>query len=192
MGSARSNERAAMRSPINWALLGLLIRRPSHGYELLQRFKRAYPGTLELSSPSQIYTALDSLQRRGLIRPSTPESRSADPVRQRKLQYTATPAGIDAYERWLSEQVSEGPQHSQLLAEHVATVGPEYALRVLDHCAELALTAMGAGRSEDERPGALADRLAAEDRRLRAGAVLAWIEYARSELRAVAAKGAPR
>ncbi len=183
MDSARSNERAAMRSPINWALLGLLIRRPSHGYELLQRFKRAYPGTLELSSPSQIYTALDSLQRRGLIRPAQ-EARSAEAVRQRKLSYTATQAGIEAYEQWLSEQVSEGPQHSQLLAEHVATVGPEYALRVLDHCAALAVEAMGG--PEASRPAELADRLAAEDRRLRAGAVLAWIEYARSELRAAA------
>ena len=50
-----------MRSPINWALLGLVIQRPSYGYELVQRFERTYEDALELSSPSQVYTALDAL-----------------------------------------------------------------------------------------------------------------------------------
>jgi hypothetical protein len=42
MESARLNDRstATMRSPINWGLLGLLIQRPSYGYELVQRFER--------------------------------------------------------------------------------------------------------------------------------------------------------
>ena len=56
-----------MRSPLNWALLGLVIQRPSYGYELVQRFERTYEDALELSSPSQVYTALDALRRRSLI-----------------------------------------------------------------------------------------------------------------------------
>ena len=50
-----------MRSPVNWAVLGLTIERPSYGYEILQRFERNYGELLKLSSPSQIYKALDSL-----------------------------------------------------------------------------------------------------------------------------------
>ena len=56
-----------MRSPVNWAVLGLMIERPSYGYEILQRFERNYGELLRLSSPSQIYTALDSLADRGMI-----------------------------------------------------------------------------------------------------------------------------
>ncbi len=56
-----------MRSLVSWSLLGLVIERPSYGYELVQRFERTYGDVLELSSPSQIYTALDALQRRSLI-----------------------------------------------------------------------------------------------------------------------------
>jgi DNA-binding PadR family transcriptional regulator len=40
-----------MQSPVNWALLGLVIERPSHAYELAHRFDRTYDGALSLSEP---------------------------------------------------------------------------------------------------------------------------------------------
>lgn len=40
-----------MRSPLNWALLGLVIQRPSYGYELVQRFERIYEDALEPPAP---------------------------------------------------------------------------------------------------------------------------------------------
>ncbi len=49
-----------MRSPINWGVLGLLIERPGYGYDLFHRFERTYGELLELSSPSQIYKALNA------------------------------------------------------------------------------------------------------------------------------------
>src|SRR5258708_7307432 len=89
-------ERAtAMRSPVNWSLLGLVIQRASYGYELVQRFERAYGEALELSSPSQIYTALDILARHRLIE-LLPPSESAEHSRQPKPHYRATAAGIEA------------------------------------------------------------------------------------------------
>ena len=177
---------AAMRSPINWALLGLLIRRPSYGYELVQRFERTYGDTLELSSRSQIYTALDSLARRGLIE-RTQEVGVEDPLRQPRPHHRATETGIRAYERWLIEQVSEDERRSLLISQHFATLPSEHALRLLERCADLCLEAVGRLPAEDNeqaspRPEALAERLAGEEERLRAGAVLSWIEYARSEL----------
>lgn len=185
-----SGSAAAMRSPINWALLGLLIQRPSYGYELVQRFERTYGDTLELSSRSQIYTALDSLARRGLIEHRQDE-RVGDPVRQPKLDYMATESGICAYERWLVEQVSDDERRSRLIAQHFAALSPEHALRVLERCAEVCLDAAGRlpaeeDESRSQHPAALAERLGGEEERLRAGAILSWIEYARSELRAAA------
>ncbi len=181
-----------MRSPINWALLGLLIERASYGYELMQRFERTYADTLELSSRSQIYTALDSLARRGLIE-RTRDARVEDLERQPKPHYRASEAGISAYERWLIEQVSDDERRSRLIAGHFTALPPEYALRVLERCAELCLDAAGRPPAEDderrsERPNVLAERLAGEEERLRAGAILSWIEYASSELRAAAGR----
>lgn len=191
MGEARVNERsaAAMRSPINWALLALVIQRPSYGYELVQRLERTYADTVELSSRSQVYTALDSLAGRGLIEHAQEEP-VIDPVRQPKLHYRATNAGVSAYEHWLVEQVSEDERRSRLIAQHFATLDPEHALLVLERCADLCLQAAGRlpaedGEQEAERSEALAERLAGEEQRLRAGAVLSWIEYARSELKAL-------
>ena len=46
-----------MHSPVNWALLGLIIERPSYAFELATRFKRNYEGAIAISSPSHIYTA---------------------------------------------------------------------------------------------------------------------------------------
>jgi DNA-binding PadR family transcriptional regulator len=182
-----------MRSPINWALLGLLIRRSSYGYELLQRFERAYPGTIELSSRSQVYTALDSLTRRGLIEQAPAEQSASDAARQQKVRYRPTVAGVRAYEQWLIEQVSENGQQSRVLAQHVAALEPEYALGVLERCADACLDATGEERPSKGQGGeqleGLAERLAGEDRRLRAAAVLNWIEYARCELRAAARRG---
>jgi len=194
MGEPRLSERnmAAMRSPINWALLSLVIQRPSYGYELVQRLERTYEDTVELSSRSQVYTALDSLSRRGLIEHAE-EERLEDPVRQPKLRYRATAAGVCAYERWLTEQVTEDPRRARLLAQHFAALAPEHALRVLERCADICLQVVGRlsaeggdadGEAEDvDRSQALTERLAGEEQRLRAGAVLGWIEYVRSELR---------
>jgi DNA-binding PadR family transcriptional regulator len=185
----------AMRSPINWALLGLLIQRPSYGYELAQRFERNYGDTLELSSRSQIYTALDSLKRRDLIE-RTQDGPIYDPVRQPKLQYRPTVAGLRAYEQWLIEQVSQDERRSRLIAQHFAALPPEHALQVLERCAEACLEDAGRPPEDDEEEelggrAALAGRLAGEERRLRTGAVLSWIEYARSELRGAAPETQP-
>ena len=69
MGSerARRQEEAPMRSLVNWALLGLVIDRPSYAYELARRFEREYKDALSLSSVSHVYTALGTLKDRALI-----------------------------------------------------------------------------------------------------------------------------
>lgn len=179
-----------MRSPINWALLGLVIQRPSYGYELVQRFERTFADALDLSSPSQIYTALDSLARHGLIEEMLP-SAERDGVRQPKPHYGATRAGVESYSGWLLSHLADDRRRSRLLAQQLALLSPEQALSVIEHCEQACLQEASAPHRTSVRDAnapdgstALVDRLTLEEDRLRVGARLAWLEYARCELRA--------
>src|ERR1019366_9433026 len=100
MGASVGRDRgvSAMRSPVSWALLGLVIERPSYGYELVQRFERTYGDALELSSPSQIYTALEALERRSLIEKLPDDDPSTDVGRQPKPHYRASGDGVGGYQ----------------------------------------------------------------------------------------------
>jgi hypothetical protein len=51
---------AAMRSPVGWSVLGLLVQRPSHGYEVAKRFESTYGEELKLSSVSHVYPVLNA------------------------------------------------------------------------------------------------------------------------------------
>lgn len=183
-----------MRSPVNWAVLGLTIERPSYGYEILQRFERNYGGLLKLSSPSQIYAALDSLRDRGMIE-ATSEPLSGVASRQPKLHYRATEEGVRRYEEHLVDQAEDDRRRSSLFARELAALSPAAALAVLDKYEHVCLAQATRARPRDAPPAApdasttLADRLAAEEERLAMEAKLPWIEYARRELRAVADRG---
>ncbi len=183
-----------MRSPVNWALLGLVIQRPSYGYELVQRFERTFAEALELSSPSQIYTALDSLARRGLIE-EMPPAAERDVMRQPKPNYKATRAGVRRYSDWLLSQLDDERRRCRLLAQQLALLSRKEALGVIDRYEQVCLKQASAPRSTPQRgdgspdgSSTLVERLAVEDDRLRVGARLAWLEYARRELEARAAR----
>jgi DNA-binding PadR family transcriptional regulator len=185
-----------MRSPLNWALLGLLIQRPSYGYELVQRFERTYADALELSSPSQIYTALDMLARRSLIEELPAEEAAPGVGRQPKPHYRATAEGVHNYQEWLIAHVGEESRRSRLFTCQLAALAPPVALAVIERYEQACLRE--AGRTplanthkpliDDEHSDhfGLADRLVWENDRLAMGARLEWIEYARRELSALA------
>lgn len=182
-----------MRSPVNWALLGLVIQRPSYGYELVQRFERTFADALELSSPSQIYTALDSLARRGLVEEIVPAI-ERDVVRQPKPHYKATGAGVTSYCDWLLSQMGDERRRCRLMAQQLALLGQAAALAVIERCEQACLKEASALRAAparsaqaSEAPAALVERLIAEEDRLRIGARLDWLRYARRELAAPAA-----
>lgn len=201
-----------MRSPVNWALLGLVIQRPSYGYELVQRFERTFGDALELSSPSQIYTALDTLARRSLIEMMPPEEAEAPHERQPKPHYRATAEGARGYEQWLICQLRQERRRSRMFAQQLAMLAPQAALRVLDRCEQAFLkeasatlptgaghrahttrAALAADRGEgnsehSDLPGGLTARLLAEEERLAIGARLGWIDYARRELKTLVSR----
>ncbi len=187
-----------MRSPVSWALLGLVIQRPSYGYELVQRFERTYADALELSSPSQIYTALDTLARKALIEQfaeKLPADNSRSGVeRQPKPHYRATVAGGRAYREWLLAQQHDERRRSRLFARQLVMLAPSDAQAVLERleqaCLSRARDARVAG-AEDGSPkefGGLVQRLVYEEDRLAVDARLAWIGYARRELGALATR----
>jgi DNA-binding PadR family transcriptional regulator len=189
MHSRVATERSAgaMRSPVNWALLGIVIQRPSYGYELVQRFERTYGGALELSSPSQIYTALDTLARRSLIEEVPAEEVQDAIVRQPKPHYRVTAEGLRAYEEWLVNELGEDRRRSRLFALELAVLAPEAALGVIERYEQACLKEatglpMVPAAEDADGAGGLVARLLREEDRLAVEARLAWIEYARREL----------
>lgn len=190
MGAGRVRERQGpMQSPVNWALLGLVIERPSYAYELAQRFDRTYEGALALSSTSHVYTALSSLLERGLIE----EMPGGGSERQPKPRYRATRDGVEHYQRRLVAQLSEERRRQRLFAIELAALmsEPELARGVIDGYEQACLTHAGASTpssqlSPDDTRSQLAERFASEEQRLSMGAKLAWVQYLRREMRTFA------
>lgn len=190
---AKHPARAAnpMQSAVHWALLGLVIERPSYGYELAQRFEQAYAGMLELSGFSYIYTALDTLRCRGLIE-ETPGTGSE---RQPKPGYRATTEGVHNYQQRLIVQMREDFRRSRLFARQLAVLAgePELALDVIESYGRACLEEAGSAplpAAEDtctREDSGLAERLVSQERRLAMEARLPWVDYARREFKALAA-----
>jgi DNA-binding PadR family transcriptional regulator len=177
----------AMHSPVNWALLGLVIERPSYAYELAHRFERTYDGALSLSSVSHVYTALATLRDRGLVQ-EVPGTQAQARSRRR---YEATAEGLLEHEQWLVAQVSEERRRQRLLVTQLGALArtPERASEVLDAYEHACLAELAAAPpAGDDTPGTtgLVARLIAEDARLSIAARLNWVQYARVQLRTLA------
>jgi DNA-binding PadR family transcriptional regulator len=191
----RASEQGRFQPPqsaVQWALLGLVIERPSYGYELATRLERAYAGEVRLSSTSYAYTALEALKDRGLVE----EVAGAGSDRQPKPIYRATPVGVAAFQEQLVSEVGEDRRRSRVSARKLAVFArePEVALALIGRMREACLKE--AVRSSSPPPSAaderdttsrLGARLAAEEGRLALDAKLAWLDYAARELKATMA-----
>lgn len=189
MRAERDAQAGPMQSQVNWALLGLVIERPSYAYELARRFERTYEGVLTLSSVSHAYTALATLRERALIE-ELPGTRLG---RQPKPHYQATDRGLEDYGQWLVGQVHEDLRRQRLFVLALATFtrDPQMALEILTRYEQACLVEAGSMTIKSRETGCaggapeLAARLLAEEGRLALGAKLAWVEYARRELKAL-------
>jgi len=179
-------------SPVASALLGVMIERPSHGYELAQRFNHVYGDALPAIDPRKIYRPLKMLQTHGLIRETRP---SADekpaPNRLPKPRFRATAKGVRAYQAWLVSQMEEQRARQRLFALQLSMLEPGTALSVIERYEQECLQEAGepaqAGQIAPGTRGAagVAQRLADADERLALEVRLTWIAYARSELQAL-------
>lgn len=185
-----------MQSAVHWALLGLVIERPSYGYELAHRFEHAYAGMLHLSGISYVYTALDTLQRRGLIE----EIAGTRAGRQPKPRYRATSEGVLAYQERLTEQIQEDMRRARLFARQLAVFAqePEIGLEIIERYGAVCLQEASGAALPPARDDAaldpvagLASRLVSEESRLSMEAKLPWVEYARREFKALAESRTP-
>jgi DNA-binding PadR family transcriptional regulator len=188
-----------MTSPVNWALLGLVIRRSSYGLELAKRFQRVYEEVLPVSGESHVYSALDALETRGMIEivPGTAVGR------QPKPHYQATLLGVRSYEEWLVAQVGAELRRQELWVRQLAVFihDPDAALHVIARFEQEYLRGAGqAGRSRNgyalDSRAELIDGLVCEQQRLAVGGMLSWLRYARERFDALARKptanGPPR
>jgi len=182
-----------MHSPVNWALLGLIIARPSYAYELARRFERTYEGALSLSSVSHIYTALATLRERGLVQ----EVGGSERALRSRRRYEATAAGLAEHGDWLVSQVEDERRRQRLLVAQLGALAgtPERAAAVLDEYEQACIAALSAApRATDNTPGmtGLVSRLTGEEIRQSVAAKLRWVQYARVQMRALAETQAPR
>jgi DNA-binding PadR family transcriptional regulator len=176
-----------MHSSVNWALLGLVIERPSYAYELARRFERTYDGALSLSSVSHIYTALATLRDRCLIEEVPGESRAA----RSRRRYRATDKGLSEHGDWLVGQVLEERRRQRVLVAQLGALAhtPARAIEVLDAYEQACLAEIAASPApgSEEGPGTirLVARLVGEETRQTVAAKLRWTQYARAQLRAL-------
>lgn len=199
MGRSVKRERSvAMRSPVNWTVLGLLIERSSYGFELWARFERLYGDVMPICNESNIYTALNMLREKGLIE-EVPGSRTVEPdaSRQPKPHYRATQEGLGAYEAWMIAQMREYHRRSREFARHLGAFAqqPQTALGILARYEQACLDEKGAAIPRATEfpsrvvPG-LGDNLASVYGRSVVAATLGWVQYARREFAALASKQA--
>jgi DNA-binding PadR family transcriptional regulator len=184
-GTVGTAQTSPMHSPVNWALLGLIIERPSYAYELARRFERAYHGAIALSSVSHVYTALANLRERGLIE----EVATGGPEPRSKRRYRASKLGEAEHARWLIAQVAEERRRQRVLSVQLGALAqdPARAIAVLDEYEQACLAEIAAapvGAQEEQGPGVtrLVARLAGEETRLSVAAKLKWAQYARAQL----------
>ncbi len=174
----------AMRSRVNWAVLGLLIERPGYGYDLFQRFKRTYGKSIELSHQAQIYKALNALEKRGLIEEVPADVAPREEPRQPKPRYRALPEAVPGYREWLIAHVTQERQNLELVALQVGALPPHDALIVVDHYERHLLSEREQAPPALDRASVLARDLAQHAKQLETGPALRWTTYARRKLEA--------
>jgi DNA-binding PadR family transcriptional regulator len=184
---------AVLRSQVACAVLGLVIEKPSHGYEIGQRFERRFGVFLSVGR-SSIYAALASLMEAELIeKMATTSSTGVSRGAKAGAAYRATASGARGYRAWLAERVRSDPQRVEMLGRMVLA-GVRNVDAALDFIAryeqECVREAQELARPGDSTPGSdgvsgVLERLLVEERRRMIDAQLGWITYARAELRAL-------
>ena len=102
MTAGRARRREQRRTPVNAAVLGLVIEKPGYGYEVWQRFEARFGGIIDVGA-SRIYQAFDGLLADGLIEQAP--GATVGSRRQPRPSYRATDRGTQAHRAWLLDFV---------------------------------------------------------------------------------------
>ncbi len=111
-------------------VLGLIVKRPDYGYSLMQRFREGF-GDAEFAE-SIIYSALDALEREGLIEPVA-ERRVATGKRREKgrVLYGATRRGVAEFDGWMTGPSPRAPMRDELRMK-LALCQPHHVPALID------------------------------------------------------------
>jgi DNA-binding PadR family transcriptional regulator len=90
---------------INNVVLGILIERPCHGYELVKQVQQRL-GKGEIAT-ANVYAALQTVERSGLAEALDPAS-AGDGRRASPLSYRATERGVEHFEQWIEQEHKPG------------------------------------------------------------------------------------
>jgi len=163
-------------------LLGLLERRPSHGYDL----KRDYDAYFGRGKPlpfGQVYATLGRLARDGKVTGGDAEP-GAGPDRKR---YAITELGASEFDLWLTQPIEPEPHLQTLLFAKVVLA------LMLDRPADAYLDTQRAAHiqrmrelTEVKRSGSLRDALLADHGLFHLEADLRWIDVTGARLGALA------
>jgi PadR family transcriptional regulator PadR len=123
--SRGENELSTNQSPLKGAVLGLLVRGPSYGYELANRLERQLGPGWSIVRPS-LYRMLRGLDGEGLVS-CTQVSDEAGPAR---IMYEATAQAERALVAWMDSPVSFDEAQLQLQARMIVA-RPEDLPRLL-------------------------------------------------------------
>jgi DNA-binding PadR family transcriptional regulator len=164
------------------ALLGLLEREPSHGYEL----KRDYDAYFGRGKPlpfGQVYATLARLSRDGKVVVGEAEP-GAGPDRKR---YVITEQGVSDLQTWLSQPVEPEPHLQTVLFVKVvlALMSGRPAEEYLDTQRAAHLQRMRE-LTEVKRSGGVVDALLADHALFHLEADLRWIDLTAARLGALA------
>ena len=167
------------------ALLGLLEREPSHGYDL----KRDYDHVFGRDKPlpfGQVYATLGRLARDGKVVAAESEPGSG-PDRKR---YVITDQGVSELENWLSEPVAPEPHLQTVLFVKVvlALMSGRSAEDYLDMQRAAHLARMRELTEMRTSSANLVDSLLADHGLFHLEADLRWIDLTASRLSALAAE----
>jgi DNA-binding PadR family transcriptional regulator len=163
---------------IGHTLLGLLEKRPRHGYDL----KKAYDERFGQDRPlhyGQVYTTLSRLLRNGLVEEAGVEAGDG-PERKR---YAITDAGVTDVEQWLTTPEKPEPYLQNTLYTKVvlALLSGRSADDVLDVQRSAHLRAMRE-LTRRKADGDLADQLICDHALFHLEADLRWLELTAARL----------
>lgn len=184
-----------MPSDLGHALLGLLARRPSTGYELARRMQRPV-GWFWTAGHSQVYPELARLEADGLVTHEEVPGRGPRATKR----YAPTPAGTAALREWVVADLEPQPVRdlevlrlwSVWLVDPGAATGlvqrvrAGHAERLAAHEADLA-TLDGVAAADDPGTPEFASRLTLVGGVLTRRAALEWCDWMLAEL----ARGRP-
>ncbi|MFD9962178.1 PadR family transcriptional regulator [Amycolatopsis sp. NPDC058986] len=149
-----------IRNTLALALLGLLVEKPMHPYEMASTLRERNKDTSFKITTGTLYDTVESLVRHGWIEPVETVREGNRPER---TVYAHTELGQDEFVRWLDELIREPvAEYPKFVAavSYLGALGPERAADALEERARhLTERIEGAATALDETSGAGMPRL---------------------------------